>query len=122
MLEHEIGRIYQNGFKAEDFLQLQPGLVVVTPVRPPAVTLGGIHTSVDWAKMPAPRCVLHKVAVVGPHDESYDGPKLNLAVGDVIIIRTAMAEPVHPELEPLLVHCRHILAKVGKESVLGRLA
>jgi len=39
-----------------------------------------------------------------------------LAVGDVIVIRTAMAEPVHPELEPLLVHCRHILAKVGEES------
>ena len=119
MLEHHIGRIYQNGFKAEDFLHLQPGLVVVTPVRPPSVTLGGIHTSVDWAKMPAPRCVLHKVTVVGPQDENYDGPKLDLAVGDVVVIRTAMAEPVHPELEPLLVHCRHVLAKVGEEKSLA---
>jgi co-chaperonin GroES (HSP10) len=119
VLEHHIGRIYQNGFKAEDFLHLQPGLVVVTPVRPPSVTLGGIHTSVDWAKMPAPRCVLHKVTVVGPQDESYDGSKLDLAVGDVVVIRTAMAEPVHPELEPLLVHCRHVLAKVGEEKSLA---
>jgi hypothetical protein len=25
-----------------------------------------------------------------------------------------MAEPVHPALEPLLVHRRHVLAKVGE--------
>lgn len=113
MLEHTIGRIYQSGFDKEDFERLQPGLVVVEPVRPPAVTLGGIHTAVDWAQMPAPRCVLHRITVVGPKDESYDGPKLDLAAGDVVIIRTAMAEPVHPSLEPLLIHRRHVLAKVG---------
>lgn len=114
MLEHQIGRIYQNGFKSEDFLGLQPGLVVVVPVRPPSVTLGGIHTAVDWAEMPAPRCVLHKVVCIGPEDEKCNVPQLDVSVGDVVVIRTAMAEPVHPALEPLLVHRRHVLAKVGE--------
>ena len=114
MLEHQIGPIYQNGFKDEDFLELQPGLVVVVPVRPPSVTLGGIHTAVDWAEMPAPRCVLHKVVCIGPEDEKCNVSQLDVSVGDVVVIRTAMAEPVHPALEPLLVHRRHLLAKTGK--------
>lgn len=113
MLEHTVGRIYQNGFQPDDFAHLQPGLVVLEPVRPPAVTIGGIHTAVDWAQMPAPRCVLHKVVRVGPKDLNCDVPQLDLDVGDVVVIRTAMAEPVHPSLEPLLVHRRHVLAKVG---------
>lgn len=113
MLEHTVGRIYQNGFTKDDFLpeNLQPGLVLIEPVRPPSVTLGGIHTAVDWAHMPAPRCVLHRVIKVGPDDASYEGPELFLSEGDTVVIRTAMAEPIHPNLEPLLVHKRHILAR-----------
>jgi hypothetical protein len=113
MLEHTVGRIYQNGFNADDFQSesLQPGLVLVEPVRPPAVTLGGIHTAVDWAQMPAPRCILHRIVKVGPDDASYEGPEILVAVGDIVIIRTAMAEPIHPKLEPLLIHRRHILAR-----------
>ena len=113
MLEHTVGRIYQTGFTADDFFpeNLQPGLVLVEPVRPPSVTLGGIHTAVDWAQMPAPRCILHRVVKVGPDDASYDGPEIALTVGDIVVIRTAMAEPIHPKLEPLLVHKRHVLAR-----------
>jgi hypothetical protein len=115
MLEHTIGRIYQQGFVKSDFVEdglLQPGLVALEPVRPPSVTMGGIHTSVDWAKMPAPRCVMHRVMAVGPKDETYDGPALSLEPGDVVVVRTAMAEPIHPNMEPLLVHARHVLAKL----------
>lgn len=111
--EHEIARIYQHGFKPDDFNELQPGLIVVEPVRPPQTTLGGIVTAEEWHKMPAPRCVLHRVVQVGPFDELCDVPQLRVSVGNVVVVRTSQAEPVHPQLEPLLVHCRHVLAIVN---------
>jgi hypothetical protein len=60
-------------------------------------------------------CIAYVVAGVGVIEAAADQhPQtwVGIEPGDVVVVRNAMLEPLHPDLEPLLIHRRHVLAKV----------
>lgn len=111
--EHQVACIYQHGWKDEDIRELRAGLVLVEPVRPPEKTLGGIDVSPALQKMPGQACLLYRVIKVGPPDTSNQEPLLAIEPGDVVVTRNAMLDPIHHNRNVLVIHHKHILAKVG---------
>jgi|31_taG_2_1085359.scaffolds.fasta_scaffold36097_2 co-chaperonin GroES (HSP10) len=114
MLDHTSARIHQNGFVANDFAELATNLLLVEPIYPPEQSLGGIVTGQAWQTLPGNRMLMFRVVAHGEQSGCDEWPAESFSVGDVLVIRNAMAEPVHPNLEFLVVNMRHVLAVVSQ--------
>lgn len=108
--------LYAKGLSAADVDDVTPNTLLLLPLRRPAVSAGGVVTAVDEHKgTRGTNCIAYVVAGIGDEQASADQhPQtwLPVSLGDVVIVRTAMLEPLHPDQEPLSVHRRHVLAKV----------
>lgn len=104
------------GLSAAYIEDITPNTLLLLPLRRPGVSKGGVYTAVDEQKGTlGTNCIAYVVAGVGPTAAAADQhPQTWLPVepGDVVVVRTAMLEPLHPDLEPLSIHRRHVLAKI----------
>lgn len=126
MLEtNTIARIYTattDSLRVGDVAALAPNLVMVAPVRPPAKSAGGLFLpgagdDDDSRKVIGTAAILYRVLAVGPtRDVAGSEEWMIPAVGDVLSVRTSMLDPMHPELEPLVIHRRHVLAVLGTKE------
>lgn len=106
MNDADIGRIYAEGYRPDDFReQLNASLVIVRPLRPPE-KIGAIITTIATNNIKGTECLLYEV-VRGDADNTVNK-------GDVVILRNAMLDPLHPNLETLAVDRKHILERLHK--------
>jgi hypothetical protein len=111
-----IHEIYACGLPIGAFANIAPNTVLLLPLRRPAKSTGGIVTAVDEVKGTlGTACVAYVISGVGDVQASADQhPQTWVPVNplDVVIVRNAMLEPLHPDLEPLSIHRRHILGVI----------
>lgn len=111
-----VHELYSCGLPVGAFADIAPNTVLLLPLRRPARSTGGIVTTVDEVKGTiGTACIAYVVAGVGEvkaADDQHPQTWLDVAPLDVVVVRNAMLEPLHPDLEPLSIHRRHILAKV----------
>lgn len=100
--ERTIARVYTEGFRASD-IRLAAGLVLVSPVRPPERTEAGIVVSLATTRIEGTRAILYRVEAIA------DGAEDGLLVGDVVVLRNALLDPIHPDLEALVIRREHIV-------------
>jgi hypothetical protein len=111
-----VHELYACGLPVGAFADIAPNTALLLPLRRPAKSTGGIVTAVDEVKGTlGTACVAYVVAGLGAEHASADQhPQTwtNVNPGDVVVVRNAMLEPLHPDLEPLSIHRRHILAVI----------
>jgi hypothetical protein len=111
-----VHELYTNGLPIKAIDDLAPNTALLMPIRRPGKSGGGIVTVVDEVKGTlGTACIAYAVCGVGPvWPTNEDNPDAWLPVedGDIVVVRTAFLEPLHPDLEPLAIRRRHILAKI----------
>jgi hypothetical protein len=111
-----VHELYSGGLPIGAFASVAPNTALLLPLRRPARSTGGIVTAVDEVRGTlGTACVAYIVAGVGEVMAAADQhPQTWTPVdaGDVVVVRNAMLEPLHPDLEPLSIHRRHILAVI----------
>ena len=111
-----VHELYTNGLPVKAIDDLAPNTALLMPIRRPAKSSGGIVTAVDEVKGTlGTACIAYVVVGVSgvcPTNEDNPGAWLPVEPGECVIVRTAFLEPLHPDLEPLLIRRRHILSKV----------
>lgn len=93
---------------------LAPNSIVVEPILPPRQSEGGIQ--LQQGDIPGTAAIAYRVLQVGP--ASYEWP-VNVGVGDVVIVRNAMLEPLHPAQDILVIEAKHVLARMLLPEVPG---
>jgi hypothetical protein len=108
--------LYSGGLPVGAFADVAPNTALLLPLRRPARSSGGIVTAVDEVKGTlGTACIAYVVAGVGtiqPAADQHPATWTAVEPGDVVVVRNAMLEPLHPDLEPLSIHRRHILAVI----------
>ena len=111
-----VHELYTNGLPVKAIDDLAPNTALLMPIRRPAKSSGGIVTVVDEVKgTNGLACLAYIVVGVGSTakaGEDHPDAWLPIDPGDVVIVRQAFLEPLHNDLEPLLIRRRHILARV----------
>lgn len=111
-----VHELYTNGLPVKAIDDLAPNIALLMPIRRPAKSSGGIVTAVDEVKGTlGTACIAYIVVGVSAVVETNeDKPAAWMPVepGDVVVVRTAFLEPLHPDLEPLTIRRRHILSKI----------
>ena len=111
-----VHELYTNGLPVKAIDDLAPNTALLMPIRRPAKSSGGIVTAVDEVKGTlGTACIAYIVVGVSAVVETNeDKPAAWMPVepGDVVVVRTAFLEPLHPDLEPLTIRRRHILLKI----------
>ena len=111
-----VHELYTNGLPVKAIDDLAPNTALLMPIRRPAKSSGGIVTAVDEVKGTlGTACIAYIVVGVSAVVETNeDKPAAWMPVepGDVVVVRTAFLEPLHPDLEPLTIRRRHILSKI----------
>lgn len=111
-----VHELYSCGLPVGAFADVAPNTALLLPLRRPARSTGGIVTAVDEVKGTlGTACIAYVVAGIGvlqPSADQHPQTWVGIEPGDVVVVRNAMLEPLHPDLEPLLIHRRHVLAKV----------
>lgn len=106
-------RVYadkDSGFRAEDFREVKPGIVIVRPIRPPPKTEGGIIVPGTSHEISGQLCWLHQVVAVSdkPPEDC-----IALVPGDVIICMLAFLDPLDPKGDLCDILHDRIVSKVG---------
>lgn len=101
----DVAKVYASGFDP-DSLDLAAGLVLVEPVRPPERTSAGIVVSLDTTRTEGTRALMYRVVRLAP------GLPDGVNVGDVVVLRNALLDPIHPSLDLLVIKREHIVAVV----------
>lgn len=111
-----VHELYANGLPVGAISYIAPNTALVLPIRKPSVSAGGIVGAVDENKATlGTNAIAYVVSGVGPVAAAADQhPQtwLQIEAGDVVVVRNAMLEALHPDLEPLSIHRRHILSIV----------
>lgn len=108
MNDADIGRIYAEGYRPDDFREsLNRDLVILKPIRPPE-KIGAIITTVASNNIAGLQCLLYEV-VRGDLDNT-------VSRGDVVIVRNAMLDPLHPNQETVCIDRKHILERLHKAA------
>ena len=90
-------RIYhRQGFRAEDFKAMGPNVVLLRGCKPPSASEGGILLDAGPVEHPVRACAAFEIVMLqdgvdGYHDE--DNP-LGLRVGDTVLCRNALVDPL----------------------------
>jgi hypothetical protein len=111
-----VHELYSGGLPVGAFGNIAPNTALLLPLRRPARSSGGIVTAVDEVKGTlGTACIAYVVAGVGvvqPAADQHPATWTAVEPGDIVVVRNAMLEPLHPDLEPLSIHRRHILAVI----------
>jgi len=94
-------RLYHEGHKPEDFVELAPGHIVVEAVRPPSVTLSGLELPATLQTAPAQVMLAHRVVAKAPDVEW-------IGVGDVVKVYEAHLDPVDPKGRYCSIRAQHV--------------
>lgn len=97
------------GFRASDFdpARLEPGQLIVSPVRPPELSLGGIEIPDAARNIRGQFAIMHRVEVVAA--KQPEGI-MQVQVGDIVKVRNAFLDPLDPTGELCSVPTKHVLA------------
>jgi co-chaperonin GroES (HSP10) len=112
----QVQRIYIEGWQLSDFVGVKEDMLIIEPLKPDAetATKGGIILpGQEVGKIPGVAAFLYRVAAKGPDIEHWP---LAPQVGDIVIVRNAMVDPLHVNQALLTVHRKHVLAIV-RETV-----
>ncbi len=93
-------------------LHLANDHLLVEPVLPPNQTTSGIQ--LQQGEVPGTAAIAFRV--LGRGFQSYDWP-MGIDAGDVLIVRNAMLEPIHPAMDILVIEAKHVLAKLDLPTV-----
>lgn len=101
-------RLYTTAnLKASDLTGIPDGHVIVSPVLPPSMSEGGLYVG-DAGKIPGTAELAYRVERIAPGSwQPFD-----IRDGDVVVVRNAMLEPLHPAMHLLLIGSQHIIAKL----------
>lgn len=112
-----VRELYHTGLHIDAVTACAPNTVILEPLRKPQTSAGGIVTVVDEHKGTlGVNCLAYRVLMVGDDRIAGDidpASFVDVVVGDVVVVRNGMLEPLHPNLEPLSIHRMHILAKIN---------
>lgn len=89
-----------------------PNSIVIEPVLPPNQTASGIH--LKEGEIPGTAAIAFRVLQVG--ESTYPWP-VSLGAGDIVVVRNAMLEPIHPAMDILVIEAKHVLAKLDLPTV-----
>jgi hypothetical protein len=88
-------RIYARGrVAAEDFQEMGPGDILLRVLKPPKETTSGLIVGQDVDLHPVRACVAFEVARLCAPELMPQGNPLNLKVGDVVLARNALVDPL----------------------------
>jgi co-chaperonin GroES (HSP10) len=116
-----VQRIYIEGWQPTDFSEMKPGLLLIAPIvpAPKSQTRGGIFVpEKEVDKIPGTAALMY--GVVALDDKlvgDLDNNPMNVDVGDVVVVRNAMVDPIHPNTKTCVVDVKHVLTKVRAEVV-----
>jgi hypothetical protein len=115
--ETTIRELYRTGLHIDAVTACAPNTVILEPLRRPETSAGGIVEVVDANKGTlGVNCLAYRVLMVGSDRMAGDidpASFVDVVVGDVVVVRNGMLEPLHPNLEPLSIHRMHVLAKIN---------
>lgn len=101
-------RLYTTAnLKASDLTGIPEGHVIVSPVLPPSMSEGGLYVG-DAGKIPGTAALAYRVE----RCSHVCFPPFDINEGDVVVLRNAMLEPLHPAMHLLLIGAHHIIAKL----------
>lgn len=101
-------RLYRKGFKGDDFVAIADGLLIVEPIRPPAV-VSGLHVAEKAREIPGQLCLAHRVVARGFLDDTVPW----VEIGDVVLCRLSHLDPIQPDTNLLAIEAKHVLAIIG---------
>ena len=104
----DVERIYRVGLFPGDLEDIPARCYVVAPLKPVGASAGGIVYSHHLDDLPGTAAVCYEIVATSGEQN------LERAVGDVVVLRNAMLEPLHPNMNLLLIAAQHVLAKVKK--------
>lgn len=106
-------RLYSEGHRPDDFGELAPGLVVVAPLRPGELSVGGVHIP-ERARHVDGQFALSHVVVAVATGARLGGDGAGLYVGDVVKCREAHLDPLDPRGKSGLcsIYDRHIVGRI----------
>lgn len=111
-----VRELYRCGLPIRAIEAIKPNTAILLPIKRPGLSAGGIVEVVDENKGTlGTNCLAYLVAGVGEEvDTADEHPAAWCAIkpGDIVVPRNQMLEPLHPDLEPLLIHRMHILSVV----------
>lgn len=111
-----VRELYRCGLPIRALEAIKPNTAVLLPIKRPGLSDGGIITVVDENKGTlGTNCLAYLVAGVGEEVKTSDEHPASwcaIEPGDIVVVRNQMLEPLHPDLEPLLIHRMHILSVV----------
>lgn len=107
-LENLRVRIYQYGFRTEDFAELKGGLVVVEPVKPPSQSAGGVYTGPNPEDLKGTACLFFRVVATA---QRHPTDTLVHAPGDVVTLRAAHLDPVNAAETLMFIKSEHLLSR-----------
>lgn len=108
----QAGRLYFTGINAASFVSLKPNIVLLEPVRPPAMMPNGFEAPEIMRNIGGAQCTLFRVAKLPEVISHLASEYVKVEVGDVVIVRNAMLDPVHPNNEALVIDVKHIYGVV----------
>lgn len=108
-------RVYFSGFTAGDFVSLRPGLVLVEPVFPPSA-VGNIILAEQTKQVLGNACQIYRV-LRAPDVQAPDDVKVK--PGDIVSLRNAALEPIHPKQGQLVIAAKHIHGVVAEQRAEG---
>ena len=130
-----VTRVYLEGWNpTADYVAVKPNHILVEPIKPDeeTTTKGGILLpGLEIGRIPGVSAFMYRVLARGPvvvsgdlgsndgevkeamtvclrDGESY----IAAAVGDVVVVRNAMVDPVHVNQKLLIIHDKHVLCVV----------
>ena len=109
-----LAQLYSDGMPLECFDDVRANTLVLFPLRKPTHSAGGVVVTADEEKgTMATAAICYRVVGVGrdvpdPDSDSW----IPCEAGDVVVVRNAMIEPLHPTLVPCSIARRHVLAKI----------
>lgn len=112
-LEAYAERLYRRGHIPQDFAELAPGMVVVSPIRPPQV-MSSLHISEAATQIPGQFALTHKVEAVAEDVRAH--AEFPLAVGDIVKCYEAHLDPLDPKGNLLSIPRQHVKGVVCRAT------
>jgi hypothetical protein len=116
-----IQRIALKGWTPTDFNDMRPGSLLLSPILPDAdvKTKGGLYLpGQEIEKIPGTAALCYRVvACSGDVSSGEVWNPLRIGVGDVVVVRNAMLDPIDTTLTLALLDLKHVLLKVKPEAL-----
>lgn len=110
--------LYRFGVPQWSFVNLKPNSVLLRPLRKPVMSTGGLYTTNEdetTATMGTAAMAYVVLGVADLHEEPGER-FMPVQPGSVVLVRSAMLEPLDVTLSILSLHIRYVLAEIGVEG------